>query len=215
MAKSVNPPTRPYDGRRRQAQALETRAAMLDAARALFLEHGYAGTTLPMVAEAAGVSVQNVYKVFANKAGLVKTLFDVAVVGDDEPVPMQQREMVAQIDAEPDPRRKLVLYGEHMARTAPRIMPILLLVREAAAGDRGAAELWATLQKERLTGMSRLAEKLRDGGHLRDGVTRDEARDALWLHNSLEVWDLLVRQRRWSLTRYGEFLAQQMAAALL
>jgi AcrR family transcriptional regulator len=188
---------------------------MLDAARRLFLEHGYAATTLPQVAEAAGVSVQNVYKVFTNKAGLVKALFDVAVVGDDEPVPMQARETVAQIQAEPDPRRKLVMYGQHMERTAPRIMPILLLVRDAAASDTGAAELWATLQKERLTGMGHLADELRDGGHLRKGITRDEARDVLWTHNSLELWDLLVRQRRWSVARYGAFIGRQLAAALL
>jgi AcrR family transcriptional regulator len=215
MSMPVNRSSRPYDARRRQAQALETRRAMLDAARALFLEHGYVGTALPAVADAAGVSVQNVYKVFGNKAGLVKAVFDVAVAGDDEPLPLMQREMVAQVRAEPDPRRKLALYGQHMARTAPRIMPILLLVRDAAAGDPSAAELWAILQEERLTGMGRFAKDLRDEGHLREGVTRDEARDVLWTHNSLEVWDLLVRQRRWSLPRYGRFLAQQMAAALL
>src|SRR5689334_4935102 len=139
MPRPVNPPSRPYDASRRQEQARLTRRAMLDAAHDLFLEHGYAMTTLPMVATAAGVSVQNVYKVFANKPGVVKALFDVAVVGDDEPVPLMEREMVARNRAEPDPRRKLQMYGDHMAQTAPRTMPILLLVRDAAASDAGAA----------------------------------------------------------------------------
>lgn len=64
---------------------------MLQAARRLFLEHGYAATTMPAIAAAAGVSVQSVYKAFGNKAALLKTVFDVAIAGDDEPVPMLQR----------------------------------------------------------------------------------------------------------------------------
>lgn len=63
---------------RRQAEARQTRAAVIDAARRLFLRHGYAATTMNAVAEDAGVSVMTVYKAFANKPGLVKAVFDVA-----------------------------------------------------------------------------------------------------------------------------------------
>jgi len=43
---------------------------------------------VPAVAEAAGISPQSVYKAFANKAGLLEAVFDVAIAGDDEPVPV-------------------------------------------------------------------------------------------------------------------------------
>ena len=43
------------------------------------------------VAAAAGVSTKNVYKVFGNKIGLAKAVFDVAIAGDDEPAPMVER----------------------------------------------------------------------------------------------------------------------------
>jgi hypothetical protein len=69
-------------------------------------------------------------------------------------------------------------------------------VRDAAASDTAAAELWAQLQDKRLTGMARFAADLHHTGQLRVGVSRHEARDVLWTHNSLEVWDLLVAQRR-------------------
>jgi AcrR family transcriptional regulator len=214
MDQPVNPP-RAYDGGRRREQARQTRRAMLDAAHDLFLGHGYAATTLPMVAAAAGVSVQNVYKVFGNKPGLVKTLFDVRIAGDDAPVPMMDRETVARIRAEADPIEKLAQYGAHMSRVGPRIMPLLLVVRDAAASDAGAAAVWATLQKERLTGMVMLAAHLESEHHLRDGVSRDEARDVLWTYNSLEIWDLLVNQRRWTAKRYGTWIARQLTSALL
>jgi hypothetical protein len=142
-------------------------------------------------------------------------VFDVAVVGDDEDVPMLQREFVARNVAEPDPRRKLEAYGEHLAVVAPRVSPILLVVRAAAASDPGAAGVWDQLQAERLTGMTAFATHLDEGGFLRPDVTRDEARDVLWTHNSVELWDLLVAQRGWTNDRFGEWVGQQLIAALL
>jgi AcrR family transcriptional regulator len=206
---------RTYDSSRRQAQARQTRRAVLDAARARFLERGYAATTMSDVAADAAVSLQTVYKAFTNKPGLVKAVFDVAVVGDDEPIPMLQREFVARTQAEPDPREKLRGYGAHMAEVAPRAFPVQFIVREAAATDTGAAEVWETLQTERLVGMTAFATDLDAGGHLRAGISIEHARDVLWVHNSVELWDLLVNQRDWSTERYGEWIGQQLIAALL
>ena len=147
---------------------------MLAAARRLFLDRGYAATTVATIAAEAGVSVETVYKAFGNKAGLVKSVVGVAIVGDDEPVPMLQRELVRRIEAEPDARRKLVMYGEHLTRSAPRHVPVQLLVRAAASSDPAAAEVWEQMTTERLTGMTAFARHLHEGGHLRPGVSVDE-----------------------------------------
>ncbi len=214
MTPPVKPPRR-YDASRRQAQARQSRRAVLAAARAAFLEQGYARTTVAAVAAAAGVSVETVYKAFGSKPGLVKALFDVAIVGDDDPVPMLQREFVQRNLAEPDPRRKLLAYGEHLAEVHPRSCPVQLVVRDAAATDPGAAEVWEQLQAERLAGMTIFARHLDDGGHLRDGVSWEDARDVLWTYNSVELWELLVRRRGWSEERLGRWVGQQLVAALL
>ena len=206
---------RRYDSSRRQEQARENRLAVLDAARRMFLERGYAATTVATIAAEAGVSVETVYKAFGNKPGLVKAVVDVAIVGDDEPVPMVQRERVRRIEAEPDSRRKLAMYGEHLAESAPRRVPVELLVRAAAATDLGAAGVWDQLEAERLAGMTLFAHHLDAGGHLRPGVSPDEARDVLWTYNSAELYDLLVLRRGWSAPRYGRWVADALAAALL
>jgi hypothetical protein len=159
--------------------------------------------------------VETVYKAFGNKPGLVKTLFDVAIVGDDEPIPLMQREFVMRNMAEPDPRQKLIAYGEHLAQTLPRAGPIQLVVRDAAATDAGAAQVWNQLDAERLAGMTAFAGHLFQGGYLRDGVSMEEARDVLWTHNSVEVWDLLVNRRGWSNERFGRWVGQQLITALL
>jgi AcrR family transcriptional regulator len=207
--------TRRYDSRRRQEQARQTRRAIVDAARELFLDRGYAGTTIGAVAEAAGVSVETVYKTFGNKAGLVKGVFDVAIVGDDAPTPMLRREMVARITAEPDPRRKLLMYGEHLAAAGPRAAALQLLIRSAAASHPDAAGVWGQMVRERLVGMTEFARHLSEGGHLRAEVSVDEARDVLWTYNSVELYDLLVLQRGWDSERYGRWIAEALIAALL
>ncbi len=214
MSPPVNP-RRPYDSSRRQEQARQTRSSVLDAGRRLFLEQGYAATTVNAVAAEAGVSVETVYKAFGNKPGLVKAVFDVGVVGDDEPIPMLQRAFVKRNLAEPDPRKKLLAYGDHLAEVGPRICPLQLVVRDAAATDPGAAEVWDQLNVERLTGMTVFARRLHGNGHLRKGVSMQEARDVLWAHNSAELWDLLVNHRGWANRRFGKWVGHQLIAALL
>src|SRR3954452_8206991 len=204
---------RRYDATRRQEQARRTRAATLATARELFLSTGYSSTTKAAVAQAAGVSSQQVYKTFGNKAGLVKALFDVAMAGDDEPVVMVERQSLRSVREERDPRRKLRLYADFVASTAPRHVPIQLLVRAAADTDAEAAGLWRRLSDERLRGMGMFAAHLRDD--LREGVTVDDARDLLWAHNSPELWDLLVIQRGWSPARFASHLADALIDALL
>src|SRR6266545_3209775 len=115
---------RRYDASRRQEQARENRGRVLATARTLFLTKGYAETAMPEIAKAAGVSTQTVYKAFANKATLLKAVFDVSVAGDDEPVPIAERHLIATIRAEPDPARQIAMYFKHIAAVAPRVVPL-------------------------------------------------------------------------------------------
>ena len=206
---------RRYDSSRRREQARETRRAVVEAARELFLERGYSDTTMSAVAGAAGVSVETVYKAFGNKGRLVKAVFDVAIVGDDEPVPMLQRELIALIEQEPDPRKKLLMYGAHLAEAGPRAGRLQLLIRSAAATHPEARKVWEQMVEERLVGMSAFARHLHDQDCLRPGLSAAEAGDVLWTYNSVELFDLLVVQRGWDPKRYGRWIAQAMIAALL
>lgn len=52
-------------------------------------------------------------------------------------------------------------------------------------------------------------------GRLRNGVSTEEARDVLWVHNSVELWDLFVNQRGWDNERFGEWVGKALVAALL
>jgi AcrR family transcriptional regulator len=188
---------------------------VLEAARRLFLEQGYAATTVAAIAADAGVSVETVYKGFGSKPGLVKAVFDVSIAGDDDPVPLMQRDRIQRIRDEPDPRVQLRMYGEHLTDSSPRAVPVQLLVRDAAASDPGAAGVWAEMLAERLTGMTHFASELHEHGNLRPDLSLDDARDILWTYNSAELYELLVIHRGWNPDRYGRWVAEALIAALL
>lgn len=214
MAKGVKSGRR-YDSPKRSEQALQNRRAILKAAHRLFIRRGYAGTTMAAVADEAGLSVETVYKAFGNKPGLLKAAMDVAIVGDDAPVPMLERDLVQRIQAERDAHRKLLMYGVHLAESAPRHAPLQLLTRSAAASDKEAAKAWDAMQAERLLGMTEFARHLYETKAVRPGLTLEEARDIIWTLQSAEMYDLLVLQRSWTPERYGRWIAEAMSSALL
>lgn len=206
-------PPRRYDSTRRREQAQHNRQAVLAAARRRFLGQGFAATTIAEIARDAGVSVETVYKAFSTKAGVLKALFDVSVAGDDEPIPMVDRDVIQNVAKAPGAAEKLELYAKHLAASMPRSAPVQLLARDGAAVSPDAAEVWKQIRDETLTGMTMFASDLARTGQLRVSVR--QARDILWTYHAPELYELLVLERGWSVTRYGKFVAQAWADALL
>jgi AcrR family transcriptional regulator len=204
---------RAYDARRRREAATARRDAVIAAAERRFLADGYAATTIAALAADAGTSVDSVYKAFGGKPGLVRAIWRKALEGGG-PVPAEQRSDDLQ-NREPDPRRIIEGWGAFSAELAPRTVPILLLVRAAAATDPEMRVLQDQLDADRLRRMTDNARRLRDHGHLRDGIALAQAADVLWTYSSAELCEMLVYRRGWSPYRYGRFIADAMIAALL
>lgn len=216
MSNAVNPGRRRrYDSTGRQARARQTREAICDAARRLFEERGYGQTTVADIARSASVSPETIFKAFGSKSALLGAVVTAAVRGDAETTPLRQRPVIDTIRGEQDPRRQLDMYGSLLADVNPRLAPLVRVLREAASGDLDTAAALELLNANRLEGMSEFAGLLRDRGALRSGVSKAEARDVLWTLNSPELYQLLVVERGWSARRYGKWVAQQLAAALL
>ena len=209
---AVNP-RRPYDSSRRQRQALETRATIIESSRHLFMRDGYAATTVAAIALHAGVSVDTVYKSFGGKAGLVRAIFDDGLAGAG-PIHAEARSDHLQA-TEPDPRKIIRGWGRLAMEVAPRLAPILLLLRSAAASDRELAAVLEEIDDRRLQRMTQNARTLMEGGHLRDGVTLAKAADVLWTSSSQELYELLVIRRGWSVEAFTQFAGDIMIAALL
>src|SRR4051794_32809015 len=168
---------RSYQSDRRDAQARATRAAILDAAAALFAERGYVATSFDSVAAEAGVSRATVFAHFPTKAVLLKAAYDVTLVGDDEPVPLPERPASLRVRAEPDPALYLAGYAAVVTDVYRRLSPIYEAIRGAAHADVEAANVWRAIGAERRIGGGNVVSGVVGRGALRDDVGPDPAAD--------------------------------------
>jgi AcrR family transcriptional regulator len=205
---------RRYDSSRRRELAKQNRVSVLEAARELFLARGYAATTIAEIASRAGVSVETVYKAFGNKAGLAKAVFDVTVAGDDEPIPLAERPEIRAVEAEPDARDKIARFFETYPARRARTAPIERMIRDAAGTDPGAATVRDELIAELHRGMTMFATRLVEDGGVRTDLTVADVADILFAYISVELYEVLVLMRGWSLDRYASFITDALITAL-
>ena len=204
---------RAYDASRRREQARGTHDRIVDAAERRFLRDGYVATTVAALAIDADVSADTIYKSFGGKPGLVRAIRAKALEGGGR-VPAEERSDAVHARAA-DGREIIEAWGALTTEVMPRVAPILLLMRASAATDRGGQALLDELDADRLRRMTVNARGLRDGGHLRAGITLARAADVLWTYSSPEIYELLVLRRGWTPKRYGRFVATAMIDALL
>ena len=205
---------RSYDASGRRAQARARRLAVVLAARELFEHDGFRRTTIEAIAARAGVSAVGVYKNFGTKAALAKAVFDHALAGDDEPVPIAERPALQQVRDEPDVRRKITMFVDGLAERQARSAKVQILIRDGRHVDESLEAVWAKLLDEGLVGMTALARHLLDSRQLRAGLDLDEVRDVLWNYLAIDHYERLVLDRGWTLERYQRWLARAVINAL-
>ena len=207
---------RRYESPLREGQARTTRTAIIEAAWRLFAEFGYAATSIEDIAAAAGVSRATVFASVGGKPVLLKAAFDVAIVGDDDPVSLPERASSKAIRAEPDPARYLDRYARMVAEMAGRVAPIAEAVRGAAGADADARALWDAHLAQRRAGAAGVVADLRaKGARLREGLDADHAADIVWVLNDPGLYHQLVARRGWSARRFQEWLAAALRSQLL
>ena len=204
---------RQYDSSRRQAQACETRRVILRAAHDLFVEQGYARTTITDIARTAGVSPETIYASFKNKATVLARVWDVTVGGDDQEVIFHERPEIQAIRAEPDLAKRLMMHARMSTATARRMAPFALAVRAAAGAEPSAAEMLAEMGRQRYEGMGVMAREAAATGQL--AVSEQECRDIIWSMTDGTLWHELVVERGWSDERYAEWLGRVWVATLM
>lgn len=206
---------RRYESPRRREQAGATRRVVLEAARDLFRERGYAAASITAIARQAGVSPETVYAGFKNKRSVLSELLDVLIVGDDAPVPLLERPWVHRLRDEPDPLRQLAILARNGRLILERIVPVYEVLRGAAAGDAEIAGLWNRYKAQRFEGQRVLLSLVLQRSNLRAGLTRGAAEDILFAIGSPETYGLLVRDRKWSADRFERWYADSLARLLL
>jgi len=208
-------PRRTYDGAARQARTRRTQAAVVEAAQSLFVERGYAATTIEAISDRSDTPQATVYRLFSSKLGILKALLDVSIGGDDRAMPMADRPQVRALLSDADPANQLTGFAALLREIMARVGPVHRVLADAARSDQDAAALLTEIARQRHEGQQGIARSLARSGALRPGLKERDAADVIHALMSPEVHRLLVSDRGWSAERYRTWLAGTLAQQLL
>ena len=207
---------RTYDSSRRQAQANETRRHILQAARKLFIERGYAGATAEAIAAEAGVSAQTIYAIFKNKKRMLVSLMSVSpATGVEDHTPMAERASVQAVSQERDRHHQLQMFAQVVAANLDQVSVVFEIMTDAAKNEPEFDRIVKKLNKQRLENMTFAVQQFVSHGPFRDEIGFEYARDTVWTLTSGDVFLLLTQERGWSKEQYAEWLADMLIKALL
>ena len=191
-----------------------SRTAIADAARRLFEERGYSGTSIADIAREAGVVVQTIYNTVGSKQDVLLLALDHTVAGDRAPTPVpvfMAEEARAATDAGEILDQLVAFWREAMPRSAP----IQRVIDEAAMLDEALAAFARERSARRLRNYGLAAEILEEKGALRPGLTRDAAAAAIFAIGHPQVYRSLVLDGAWSTKRWAAWVRELLEAALL
>lgn len=212
MPKAVKQ-SRAYNSPRRREQAAETRRAILDAAKLLFIRDGYAGTTMAAIAAEAGVALKTVYVAFETKASLLRALWHFLLRGDEEDVPIGQRDMFREV-IQAEPRKALRLTAQNSRVIKERAAELMETMRAAAPSDPDIADLWGRIETEFHANQRSIVDAIHRRKALKRGLDPARAADILWSLNHPALYTLLIG-RGWTPEEYEGWLYDTLRAQLL
>jgi AcrR family transcriptional regulator len=200
---------------RREQAAARTRAALIQAAAELFVQDGYLQTSVSAIAARAGVGRATVFtSVPGGKPELLALARDVALAGDDQPVPVPQRRWFVHAMAATD-SHELIRRQAHNYRTiqerAAHLEHALVI---GAADAPELADLERVARSQRARGTRLVIDRLVELGAI-PRARATTAADTLYALASPDVYLLLTRDRGWTGTRYEKWLAATLVSALL
>lgn len=203
-----------YDNSARAARARATRARVLAAARASFLERGFAGTTIALVADEAAVSPETIYKTFGSKAALLKAVYDVTLAGDDDDVPLAQRPEALAVLQATSGEAAVAAYAKLAETISARTDPLVRMIMGSRDTDATLMSFVDTIHQERRIGSAHWVGHWHAKGWLREDLDVERAADILWALNSYEPrW--LLTDRGWSSDEFTAWLTEILCRALL
>jgi AcrR family transcriptional regulator len=208
-------PRRGYGSATRAERAQKTRKRVIDAATRLFVQHGYAATTMRAIAVEAGVSVPTVELLFGTKAQLLHVVIDVAIAGDDEPIPVLSRAWAADAQSVRGLRDFLSAVAQVLTDAQARSAGVLLAAYEAAASDPDIQLLILDRESQRERTTNWIVDGVIKRAGLRQGIDKAGAIDTVWMLMDPVVFDRLTRHRGWSPDRYSSWFVDGVSRLLV
>jgi AcrR family transcriptional regulator len=204
---------RKYSSAVREEQAARTRTRILDAASALFLERGYARTTMKDIAAQADVARDTVHAIFGSKARVLTSLIDVRLVPDGTVANVTQRPDAQAIKDEIDQRKQIELFAKFIAGISTELRPLFEILRTASAVEPEMAKVFQEMDRFRLSNMRTYARWIAARGPLR--VSSRQAGEIIWALASLDVGRMLCDELGWTESQHARWLSDTLVRTLL
>jgi AcrR family transcriptional regulator len=205
--------SRKYSSAVREEQAARTRARILDAAGELFVERGYARTTVQDVADRAGVARDTVHAIFGGKARVLTALIDVRLVPDGSVANITQTPAALAIKDELDPRRQIELFATWITQVSTQLRPVFEILRTASAVEPEMAAVFSEMERVRMKNMQTYARWFAARGPLR--VSTQRAGEIIWTLASPDVARMLCDELGWTQPQHARWLADTLTRTLL
>lgn len=205
--------TRKYSSAVRDEQAARTRVRILDAAADLFLDRGYARTTMKDIADGAGVARDTVHAVFGNKASVLTALIDHTLVPDGSVTSVRERPEAQAFKAEVDQRKQVELFATFITKLSTELRPVFEILRTASAVEPEMAKVFADMDRFRMDNMHLYAKWIAARGPLRVSVKR--AGEIIWTLASPDVGRMLCDELGWTQPQHARWLADTLTRTLL
>ncbi len=213
MRDEVKPARRSYHSPLRADQARQTRSKVLAAALDLFVDRGYAGTTIAAVAERAGVSPETIYLSVGGKRGLLEGVIETAIAGEEDAAAPDDDwwASVAELSGAPDRLARMVEYSSGILG---RTRPIHAVIRGAADKEAFAAALGRRLLHDRLTAQTdRIRRYL--GDDLREGLSVADAGQRYCALASPDLYHVVTVEFGWTAKQHRSWLTELLVTELL
>ena len=200
---------------REQPRTRRARSAVIAAARARFLAHGYTATSIAEISADAAVAPATVYRLFGGKVGIVMAVLDVAIAGDEASTPVAARPAVRAAVAATRGEDVITGFVGVTAAINGRIAALYRVLTQAADADGEARSLLETLNAQRGRGQALLVDALVSGHVLRSGLAAERAADVVHALMSPELFRSLVGERGWTPDAYADWLTRTLCDQLL
>lgn len=207
-------PTRRYDSGRRATQAADTRNAVIDAARTLFIGSGWQATTIAGIAKAAGVSPETIYATFRNKQAVLQAVVERAVRGNQPERPLLEQAGPMAIAQATDHQQQIALFAWDITRVLANVAEVMAVVRTAAETDPDLAQLYAALHDGRRRNLRFVSAALATTGALRSGMEEAEVTAHIWRLASPELYLLMTKVEGLTEEAYTRWLAEALRRQL-
>ena len=156
------------------------------------------------------------YNGFGDKPSLLFAVGERIVAGGGAPEPSEERDLAAELLAEPDPRRRIEIVAAETRRVwEGGMLQFESMLLDAAASDPRAAEVASAAWQQKFEENRQLFALVFPEGSRRTDLDHDEALDLLFALDSAAFARILIEDRGWSYDQFERVLATTLERLFL